>query len=166
MPKKDFYITLPYLGPLSNKTSKRIKNVFQKILPSANINVVFKVKRRLSHFFNYKDVIPLHLVSHVVYHYQCPSCNAGYIGETSVHSKVRWCQHLGVSCFTGAPVAGNSTAILDHIKIDKCNSDLTNFKILTKESDSYKRLIKESLLIKFFNYDLNKQVNSAKLEVF
>ena len=116
--------------------------------------------------FSFKDVIPLHLVSHIVYHYKCPSCNAGYIGETSVHSKVRWCQHLGVSCFTGAPTANNNSAIFDHLKANECNSVLNSFTILTKENDLDKRLIKESLLIKFYNYDLNKQVNSAKLEVF
>ena len=111
-------------------------------------------------------MIPPDLISHIVYQYKCPSCNAGYVGETSVHCKVRWCQHLGISCFTGKNIASNSTAILDHIKKDKCNSGLNNFKILTKEVDHDKRMIKESLFIKFFDYQLNKQVNSAKLELF
>ena len=167
VPKEEYSISLPYLGPLSNKTFKRIKNVFQKVLPSAKINIVFKTQCRLSQFFKFKDAIPSDLVSHVVYHYKCPSCNAGYIGETSVHSKVRWCQHLGISCFTGSPVVTSSdSAILDHLKKRRCNSDLNNFRVLTKESDSNKRLIKESILIKFYDYDLNKQVNSFKLELF
>ena len=167
VPKEEYSISLPYLGPLSNKTFKRIKNVFQKVLPSGKINIVFKTQCRLSQFFKFKDAIPSDLVSHVVYHYKCPSCNAGYIGETSVHSKVRWCQHLGISCFTGSPVVTSSdSAILDHLKKRKCNSDLNNFRVLTKESDSNKRLIKESILIKFYDYDLNKQVNSFKLELF
>ena len=166
VPKKDYFITLPYLGPLSNKTYKRLKSIFQKMLPSGKLNIVFKTQCRMSHFFRFKDVVPTDLVSHIIYHYKCSSCNAGYIGETSVHSKVRWCQHLGVSCFTGAPVASNITAILEHQKRNKCNSSLTDFKIVAKETNYNKRLIKESLLIKFYDYELNKQVNSTKLYLF
>ena len=166
VPKREYFITLPYLGPLSNKIQKRIKSVFQKILPSGKINIAFKTQLRMSHFFKFKDIVPSDLVSHIIYHYKCSSCNAGYIGETSVHSKVRWCQHLGVSCFTGAPVVSNITAILEHLKRKKCNSDLSDFTILARECDHSKRLIKESLFIKFYDYELNKQVNSAKLYLF
>ena len=166
VPRKELFLTLPYLGPLSNKIHKRIKNVFQKVLPSHNVNIVYKIKCRMSHHFKFKDKMPSDLVSHIVYEYKCPSCNNGYVGETSVHSKVRWSQHLGISCFTGKPVSSNSTAILDHLKKDKCNSSLNNFRVIAKEVDHNRRMIKESLLIKFYDYDLNKQVNSAKLELF
>ena len=98
VPQKELFITLPYLGPLSEKTKKRIKNIFKQVLPSHNINVVYKIQCRMSHYFKFKDMIPSDLISNIVYLYKCPSCNAGYVGETSVHSKVRWCQHLGISC--------------------------------------------------------------------
>lgn len=38
VPKRDYTIILPYLGPLSDKIQKRIKTVFQKIIPIGKIN--------------------------------------------------------------------------------------------------------------------------------
>ena len=74
VPKKEYFIVLPYLGTLSGK------NVFQKSVPWGKINLTFKTHSRISHLFRYKDPIPKDLVSNIIYSYSCPSCNAGYIG--------------------------------------------------------------------------------------
>ena len=70
------------------------------------IKLTFKTHTRISHIFRFKDPIPNALVSNIIYSYSCPSCNARYIGETDRHSKVRWGEHLGISCFTGQSVKG------------------------------------------------------------
>ena len=121
-------IVLPYLGPLSNKVHRRIKIVFQKIIPTGKINIVYKTERRLSIFFKFKDVITSDLDSHLIYHFMCPCCNAGYIGETRAHHKVRSSQHLGISEFTGRPItSGVPTAVTKHIKINRCVCSLNDF---------------------------------------
>ena len=121
VPKRDYTITLPYLGPLSNKIQKRIKTVFQKIIPAGKINIVFKTQRRRAHFLEFKDMITSCISSYVISHFKCPSCNAGYIGETRVHHKVRSSQHLGISEWTGRPTEGGvPTAVTKHIKEKKC----------------------------------------------
>ena len=97
VPKKEYNILLPYLGPLSNKITRRIKTAFQRIIPAGKINITFKNERSLSHFFRFKDRNNSALSSHHIYHFKCPSCNAGYIGETRVHNKIRSSQHLGIS---------------------------------------------------------------------
>ena len=151
---------------MSNKIQKRLRGIFQKSIPWGKVNVIFKTQLRISHLLKYKDVLPNNLVSHIVYSYKCPSCNAGYIGETERHSKVRWSEHLGISCYTGQPIVGIPTAIMDHIKRHNCQSDLSNFKVVTNESHGFRRLIKEAILIKYYNYELNKQVKSTKLLLF
>ena len=91
----------------------------------------------------------------------------GTLGETSMHHIVRSSQHLGISEFTGRPTtAGVQTAITKHIKSNSCNSSLNNFKILGREVDYHRRHIKESLFIKYYDYDLNKQQTSTQLFLF
>ena len=79
VPKKEYEITLPYLGPLSNKIHRRIKNVFQKVILAGKIRIVYKITHRLSHLFRFKDFVPSDLRSHVIYQFKCPSCNNGYV---------------------------------------------------------------------------------------
>ena len=167
VPKKSYDIVLPYLGPLSNKIQRRIKTVFQKLIPAGKINIIFKTSKRLSNVLKFKDVISPDLESHIVYHFKCPCGNAGYVGETRMHHIVRSSQHLGISEFTGrSTTAGVPTAITKHLKKDSCVCSLNNFKILGREADYHRRHIKESLFIKFYDYELNKQQSSTELFLF
>ena len=167
VPKRDYRIILPYLGPLSDKIQRRIKNIFQKIIPAGKINIVFKTQRRISHFLKFKDVIAPDFDSHIIYQFKCPCCNAGYIGETRVHHIVRNSQHLRISEFSGKPTtAGVPTTVSKHIKEKKCKSTLDDFSIIGRESDYFRRLIKESLFIKLHDFELNAQQTSTKLYLF
>ena len=166
VPKMEYFIVLPYLGPLSNRIQKRIKTVFQKVLPWAKINLTFKTQSRVSHLFRFKDLIPKDLVSNIIYSYTCQSCNARYIGETDRHSKVRWGEHLSISCFTDEPVQGIRTAVKDHMEKNKCKPDFDDFKVIGCDNNRLLRVLKESLFIKLYNPDLNKQVKSARLYLF
>ena len=109
------------------------------------------------------NVIPSDLDSHLIYHFKCPSCNAGYVGETRVPHIVRNCQHLGISPYTGKPMKGGvPTSVTKHISAKKCKCSLENFSIIGRESDYHRRLIKESLFIKLYNYELNGQETSTE----
>ena len=112
-------------------------------MPWSKIKLTFKTHTRISHFFRFKDPIPNALVSNIIHSHPCPSCNARYIGKTDRHSKVRWGEHLGISCFTGQSVKGLSTAIKDHLKLNKCKSD---FSVIGCESNRSLRELKESLV--------------------
>ena len=166
VPKKEFRIILPFLGTLSGKTQKRIQNMFNKLIPWGKINIVYKTQCRISHLFRFKDTLPNQLMSHLIYSYKCLRCNSEYVGETERHSKVRWCEHLGQSCFTDKPIVGIRTAIKDHIILCKCNSSLNDFKIIAYEKSRYLRLIKESLLIGHYNPVLNTKIKSEELFLF
>ena len=165
--KRPYNIVLPYLGPLSNKIQRRLRNIFQMVLPSGQIKIVFKTTSRLSHMFKFKDKVSSDLKSHVIYEFKCSTCNSGYVGETRAHFKTRSCQHLGISPFTEKPLSSCVvTVVTEHIKHNQCNSNLKDFKIIGAEKDYYKRLIKESLFIKLRDYDLNKQHTSTTLHLF
>ena len=167
VPQREYSIVLPYLGPLSDRVQKRIKNVFQKLIPVGKISIIFGTQRRISHFLKFKDVIPHDYDSHIIYQFKCPCCIAGYIGETRVYHKVRNSQHLGISEFTGNPInSGVPTAVTKHIKDKKCVCSYKDFSIIGRESDYFKRLTKESIFIKLFDYELNGQQTSTKLYLF
>ena len=133
VPKRDYLIVLPYLGPLSDKIQKRIRNLFKMYIPAGNINLVWKTQRRISNFLKFKDVIASDYESHIIYEFKCPGCIAGYVGETSTYFIVRGSQHLGISEFTGRPTtAGVPTNVTKHIKDKKCKCSLNNFRIIDR----------------------------------
>ena len=167
VPKREFLITLPYLGPLSEKTLRGFRNIFKNTIKMGKINVVFRTKRRISHLLRFKDTVPSFLESHIIYHFKCPSCNAGYVGETRAHFKTRSCQHLRISPWTNKPVKGGvPTSISAHMDKNNCHCRLNNFSILGREVDYNLRLMKESLFIKLHNYSLNVQQTSTELHLF
>ena len=43
VPKKNYFLVLPYLGGLSNKIQKQLQNSFQKAIPWGKINVTFNL---------------------------------------------------------------------------------------------------------------------------
>ena len=48
VPKKEYFIVLPYLGTLSGKIQKQIRNLFQQSIPWGRISLTFKAHSRLS----------------------------------------------------------------------------------------------------------------------
>ena len=170
VPKREFKMILPYCGTLSNKVQKKIKKLFSNFIPFGKISIVFKTQRRVSNMLKFKDSVPLDYDSHVIYHFKCPSCNAGYVGETRTYFKVRSSQHLGISPYTGKPgkpgTVGNPTSITKHIHAQKCTCSLSDFSIIGRETDYHKRLLKESLFIKLHGYALNENETSTKLFLF
>ena len=47
VPKKEFFIVLPYLGQLSGKIQKQLRRVFQEAMPWAKIKITFKTHSRI-----------------------------------------------------------------------------------------------------------------------
>ena len=70
-----------------------VKSV-SKTLPQCNIEVIFQYKNRLSNLFKFKDFIPFHLRSHLIYKFLCSNCNITYHSETESHVKVGAGRHI------------------------------------------------------------------------
>ena len=100
VPKKELLVVLQCLGTFSLNLKKRLYKSVSKSLPQCNIKVIFESKNGLSSFFEFKDSIPLHLCSYLIYKFQCSNCNITYYGQTERHLKVRGGEHISTSPLT------------------------------------------------------------------
>ena len=155
-----------FLGQFSLNLRSRSYNCFNKTLPQCNIKVIFQSKNRLSNLFRFKDCIPKELCSHIVYKFLCSNCNITYYGETKHNLNVRSAEHLSLSALTGIRVNNNKKlAVKDHCLFFNHVGSFEVFSILTYESNPFKLLIKEALLLSRDKLLLNKQVKSIPLQL-
>ena len=140
--KKEIFIMLPFLGPLSLQIRTWISKLAASKLPYCNLKVVFRSTRRLSNCFSFKDNIPKFLCSGLVYKFSCSDCNVTYYAKTKRHFKVRMSEHLSISSKTGKTVKTmhQTTAIYDHfLTSSSCSpTNFENFSILAHESNDLK----------------------------
>ena len=164
--KKQLWLTLPFLGKDSLLTKNKIKTLFNKCLPFANVRIIFKCNRRLSNIFTFKDKIPRNLLSHLIYSYKCTRCNSCYHGMSERHSYIRLCDHMGISWRTNKKIVGVPTEIKSHFS--RCDGTITRdeFKFLASDQNLMRLKIKESILIKRDRPNLNINVFSTPLYLF
>ena len=171
--KQKFVISLPFLGKYSNDVKRKLSALASKYLkPSIKVEVVWSSQRKVRNFFSFKDRLPMHLRSKVLYKYTCNGCNSIYLGKTKRHFLVRAYEHLGISVRTGNyftynPGNSNNTAILNHLHESRgCNGSLDNFELIGGAKNDFFLRIKESLLIKKFQPKLNQSGKSIPLYLF
>ena len=167
--KKEVLLVLPYLGHVSVCLREKLHVLFSSSFPYCKLRLVFRSNLRLRSLFSFKDKLPTHLRSCLVYRYRCSSCNAAYIGKTKRQFKVRMCEHLGISHLTGKERSikeSQMTAIHKHNLECMSAPSFCDFEILASETNDFRLTLKESLLIKHHNPCLNKTVQSKPLELF
>ena len=107
--------------------------------------------------------IPLRkkILSGIVYYYTCRNCKVTYYRKTFQHFFTKACEHMGTSNLNA-----KEPTISDHLL--QCDSPITfdDFDISASESNKFKLLIKESLLIKRDKPVLNRTTKSFLLDLF
>ena len=153
--KTELTISLPFVGKYSNDLKRKLKALASTHLQSNfKISVVWSSGRRISSFFPFKERLPLHLRSNILYRFTCDGCNSIYIGKSKRHFLIRAYEHLGLSYRTGgklkySPNYSNNTAVLNHLhEKDSCNGSLDSFDIVGGARNDFFLKIKETLLIK------------------
>ena len=165
--KKDLVIVLPFLGKLPLDLRIRLKNSISKNLPFCKIRVIFKLSKRISSFFQFKDKMSYCLRSNVVYKFSCGRCYATYYGETCRHLSVRLGEHSGVLPLTGKKSKSKkSTTVKDHMLFFDHTVFIDDFKILASIDSDFHVKVKESLLISRDEPILNKNETSLTLYLF
>ena len=172
--KQKLIISLPFVGKYSNDLKKKLSSFASSHLkPEFKITVVWSSCRSIRSFFSFKDRLPLHLRSKILYQFTCDGCNSIYIGKSKRHFLVRAYEHLGLSYRTGKrltynPQCSNNTAVLDHInQSDQCCGTLDSFRLIGGARNDFFLKIKESLLIKKVKPSLlNKSKASVPLYLF
>ena len=170
--KQELKISLPFLGKYSNELKRKISSSASKFLVKTKINVTWNSSRKLRNLFSFKDKLPMHIRSNILYRFTCNGCNSIYLGKTKRHFLVRTYEHLGLSLRTGKRYTynnknNNNTGILDHIHAsDNCNGELANFEIIGNARNDYFLRIKEALLIHKFKPTINSKSKSIPLQLF
>ena len=97
----------------------------------------------------------------------CSSCNATYYGKTYRHFFTRPSEHMGISYLTSKRVKNvKESTVSDHLLQCNCSIDFDHFDLLASDTNSFRLLIKESLLIKHDKPVLNCTVKSIPLKLF
>ncbi len=90
------YIKLPYYCHLCFVIRKKTKSDLETSLPWITFRLIFTNSLTIKSFFPYKDTIPTHLISNMVYQYTCSLCNQRYVGEATRN----FAEHKGISART------------------------------------------------------------------
>ena len=96
-------------------------------------------------------------------------CNSKitYYNESERHLNAKSGEHFSLSALTGKRVNNNKkSAVKDHYLFFNHVGSFEVFSILTCESNPFKLLIKESLLVSRDKALLNKRVKSIPLQLF
>ena len=153
------YYKLPYIGTYSDITKAKVKDLIVKYCnEKVNVKIIFNTCK-ISQYFSNKDRIPNDLMSHVVYKFICPSCNAGYIGETARHLSTRAHEHMETD---------KNSSVYKHLRANpacKQSCDITSFSILDRATTAFQLQIKEALQIKKVAPVLNRQVRSYQVKL-
>ena len=163
VPKRVVYFKIPFMG--NNAICKKLRHLFTKFYPQVNLRIIYTKPSTIGSFFRFKDRIPSHLCSNIVYKFTCGSCQATYIGKSIRHQYTRIYEHKGLSWRTGQPLSSPMlSCIRDHAERMNHPIDSSNFKIIAKCQNSNLQ-IKESIFIYKEKPALNINASSFNLKI-
>ena len=164
--KLDFYCSMPFIGPNINKLDNELKKCLQKYFPQIKFSFIFNNKWKIGNLTPFKDKLPDAMRSGIVYLYNCPNCQVGYLGCSSRSLKTRFCQHAGISDRTGRDLTVKvQSSIREHTLSCQSRLDISNFKILDYCSNKRDLRILESIHIRGLKPQLNSDQSSSPLYI-
>ena len=97
----------------------------------------------------------------------CSNCKVTYYGKTYHHFFTRAAEHMGISNLTGNRLkCVKKLTVSDYLLEINCSIYFDHFDILASDANKFRLLIKESLLIKRDQPQLNKTIKSFPLKLF
>ena len=97
----------------------------------------------------------------------CSNCKVTYYGKTYCHFFARAVEHMGISNLTGKHFkCVKQSALSDHLYECNCSIEFDHFDILAFHGNKFRLPIKESLLTKGDQLQLNKTIKSFPLKLF
>ena len=138
-----------------------------KLLIILHIKVIFQSPCKLHSLFHYKDSLQKKICSDIVYRYRCSNCKVTYYGKTNCHFFTRAAEHMGIFNLTEKHLkCVKEPAVSDHLFECNCLIDFDHFDILASDTSRFRLFIKENLLIKSDQPQLNKTIKSFPLKLF
>ena len=147
--KRELICILQCLGKASLDLWTKLRRTIKRNLPFCKLKIISRSKCRLNTLFHFKDSLEKKIRSWIIYCYKCRNCNTTHYGKTFRHFYMRVAEHMGISNLTGKRLKNvKQSAISDHLLQCNCTINFDNFDILAAESNKFKLLLKESILIK------------------
>ena len=164
--KKELICVLPFLGKKSMQLTNRLVNSIESDLKFRKLKVIFQSPCKLNSLFRCKDSLEKKIRSDIVYRYMRSNCKVTYYGNTYRHFFTRAAEHMGISSFTGKRLkCVKQSTVSDHLLECNCSIDFDHVDILASDANRFRLLIKESLLIKRDQPQLNKTIMSFPLKL-
>ena len=147
--KKELVCVLPSNGKKSLQLRSKIAKLVQNNLSFHHLKVVFQSSYKFHTLFCFKDTLDKKIRSGFVYRYSCSRCNATYYGKIYQQFFTRAAVGMGISNLTGKRVKNvKESAVSEHLLQCDCTIEFDRFYILASDTNSFRLLIKESLLVK------------------
>ena len=166
--KKQLVCVLPFIGKTSLQLRSRLVKSIQGNLQFCSLKIVFQSPCKLRSLFHFKDNLDKKIRSDLVYRYTCSNYNVTYYGKTYRQFFTRAAEHMGISNLTEKRVKNvKQSAVSDHLLQCDCSINFDDFDILASETNNFRLLIKESLLIMREKPVLNRTtITSFPLKLF
>ena len=163
--KKGLICVFSFLGKKSMQLRSRLVNSIESNLKFYKLKVIFESICKLNSLFRYKGSLRKKIRSDIVYRYMCSNCKITY-GKTYCHFFTRAAERMGISNLTGKCLkCVKQSAVSDHVLECNCSIDFDHFDILASDANKFRLLIKESLLIKRDQPQLNKTIKPFSLKL-
>jgi hypothetical protein len=161
-------LVLPYFGEASISLRKGLLKTLKQLTPELECRIVFSTPAGIGSLFKFKDKIPEDLRTNLVYEYQCPACQAGYVGSTTRHFRSRVLEHLSISERNGNKVDKKDdrmTAVRAHMVKEGHEPTVDAFKVLYSSKERRQIRVAEAILIQRKKPDLNQAQGPFTLRV-
>ena len=142
---------MEYLGKTFFQVKKQLKEIFQSYQKTVNLNVDFKSSKMIKNAFDFKDILPKHINSKVLYKFKCHTSNSVYIDKTKQHLLVRQYEHLGLSVLAEKALKyteKDATAMRKHCYENKHRCSVDTFEIVANAVNDFHLKLKKI----FFNF--------------
>ena len=166
VPRLDFFWNLPYIGNNIDNLDKELKLILNKFYPQINFKFIFTNNFKISNLMSFKDKLGDPMRSGIVYAYNCPNCNVGYLGSSSRALKTRFSEYAGISSRTGRDIAVKlNSSIRDHALSCQVRIKIEHFKIIDHCKTNIDLRILESIYIWQLKPKLNQEQSSFSLYI-
>ena len=165
--KKIVHFSFPYYDEFSTEFCEYVSTILNKNHPYLDFRFALVNSFKIKSFFQYKDQLTVDLCSNIIYRYTCGTCNSSYIGSTIKQSKIRFCQHIGISHRTNKPISSLShSSIRAHCHENSHPLKIDEFKIIDTTNKQIDLRILESLYIHKEKPNLNSDQSAVPLLIF
>ena len=157
---------LPHLGKAWLDLKTRLWRPIERNLQFCKSKIILRSKCRRNTLFRFKDSLEKKIHSGIIYRYRCNNYNVTYYGTTFLHFYTRVVEPMGSSNVTGKHLKKvKQSAISEPLLQCNCMINFDNFDILGAESNKFKLLLRENILIKRDKPVLNRSIKSFPLEL-